>query len=107
MRSRRVLYHRQAQADLRDIRNWISFRVSPQFARDYLRRIRLRTENLASGSERGSLRDDIRPGMRVIGLMASISVIFVVQNDQVVILRVLHGGQDWTSAVPDTDDLDD
>jgi toxin ParE1/3/4 len=103
MRARRVFYHRQAQADLREIRNWIGFRVSPLFAREYLRRIRLRLDTLETASERGSLRDDIRPGLRVIGLMPSISVVFVVRDERVIILRVTYGGQNWSEALPDVD----
>ena len=106
MRPRRFLFHREALADLRQIRNWIALRVSPEFAKDYIRRIRTRIHSLETGSERGSLRDDIRPGLRAIGLMPSISVVFIVRDDHVVVLRVLYGGQDWHLGLP-VDDFDD
>jgi len=44
-------------------------------------------------SERGSLRDDIRPYLRVIGFERSASIAFMVADTCVVILRVFYGGQ--------------
>lgn len=52
---------------------------------------------LAFGAERGSLRDDIRPNLRVIGFERRISVAFVVEGDRVVVLRLFYGGRDWTT----------
>ena len=103
MRTRRLVYRRMAQADLRQIKNWMALRVSPAFARDYLRRIRTRIESLQQASERGTLREDIRPGLRAIGLMPSITVVFVVTTDRVVVFRVLYGGQDWQPLLTDSD----
>jgi toxin ParE1/3/4 len=55
---------------------------------------------LAIFPERGTLRDDLRPGLRVIGFERRIAVAFHVQGGKVTILRVLYAGRDPTGALP-------
>lgn len=43
--------------------------------------------------ERGSLREHIRPGLRIVGFERRVSVAFVVEEDEVVILRLLYAGR--------------
>lgn len=43
--------------------------------------------------ERGTIRSDIRPGMRVIGFERRVSVAFVIEGNDVVILRILYAGR--------------
>lgn len=49
-------------------------------------------------SERGHLRDDVRPGLRIVGFKRRVTVAFSVDHDHVTILRVFYGGQDWEDA---------
>jgi toxin ParE1/3/4 len=42
------------------------------------------------------LRDDIRPGLRVVGYKHRASIAFTVEGERVIILRIFHGGQNWT-----------
>ncbi|WP_345894238.1 type II toxin-antitoxin system RelE/ParE family toxin [Lichenifustis flavocetrariae] len=50
-------------------------------------------------SERGHRRDDIRPGLRIIGFEKGITVAFMVDDVQVSILRLFSKGQDWETAL--------
>ena len=50
---------------------------------------------LAIGSERGHRRDDIRPGLRILGFERRLTLAFVVTDDQVTILRIFGAGRDW------------
>ncbi len=43
--------------------------------------------------ERGTRRDDIRPGMRVVGFKRRVTIAFHVEADTVVIERILYGGR--------------
>ena len=49
-------------------------------------------------SERGHARNDIRPGLRIVGFERRVIVAFTVDEDRVVFLRVFYGGQDWEHA---------
>jgi plasmid stabilization system protein ParE len=40
-------------------------------------------------------RDDIRPGLRVVGFERRATIAFRVEDDRVTILRIFHGGRDW------------
>lgn len=54
-------------------------------------------------SERGSARDDILPGLRIVGFEERLSIAMKVDGDTVVILRVFSGGQDWERVLRDGD----
>lgn len=43
---------------------------------------------------RGSLRNEVRDGLRIVGFERSVSIAFLVEPDEVIILRIaLHGQQ--------------
>jgi toxin ParE1/3/4 len=50
-------------------------------------------------SERGRVRDDIRPGLRVVGFLRRVTIAFAVGEAEVIILRVFYRGQDWEEAL--------
>jgi plasmid stabilization system protein ParE len=45
--------------------------------------------------ERGTRRDDVFPGLRVLGYRRRVSVTFTVEPEGVVIQGVFYGGQDF------------
>ena len=104
MQRRQIIYLPTATDDLREIAAWIADRTSSDFAVDYVERIQQRIETLSYGSERGTLREDIRPGLRAIGLMKSVTLAFFVENDAVMIVRVLYGGQNWQEDMSNGED---
>lgn len=98
MRRRQVRLLETAKTDLEALASWLGEAASERFMLDYLARIHKRLDSLAHASERASLRSR-NPDLRVIGLMRSITVAFVVEADEVLVIRVLHGGQDWQAAL--------
>ena len=48
--------------------------------------------------ERGAQRDDLRPGLRVIGFERRVTIAFHITSETVVIDRVFYGGRDLTGA---------
>ncbi len=58
---------------------------------------RLEKECLALdiASERGHRRDDVRPGLRIMGFERRVTVAFEVDAEIVTILRLFYGGQNW------------
>lgn len=75
-------------------------------ARRYVGRIKASLAKLAFASERGTVRDEIMDGLRVVGILGSASVAFRVSEDRVTIFRVFHGGQDWQTALTADDGTD-
>ena len=47
------------------------------------------------GAERGTRRDDIRPGLRVTGFERRITAAFLIDEPRVVVLRLFYGGRHW------------
>lgn len=92
MKRRAVVYTQQAGDDLDWIYAVVADARSEVTAERYEQRIRSFCERLEYGSERGTRRDDIRPGVRVIGFERRVAVAFLVEPERVVILRVFYGG---------------
>ena len=96
MKRRLVEISEEARRDLFALYAWIADAGSPDTALAYVERIEAFCKKLDIASERGSLRDDIRPGLRVIGFERSASIAFMVEDNRVVILRIFYGGRNWT-----------
>ena len=45
--------------------------------------------------ERGHLREDIRPDLRIVGFEKRVTIAFTIIDNRVVILRIFYGGSDW------------
>lgn len=89
----------EAERDLFALYDRIADAASPAVAIGYLGRVRTWLETFETASERGTRRDDIRPGLRTVGFERRLTVAFTVADDRVVIVRVFYGGQDWGAAL--------
>lgn len=84
----------EAIADIKELHAHILDRsASPRVAEKYLDRLYQFLSGLDLFPERGTIRNEVRPGMRIVGFERSLSIAFVVQSDGVLILRVLAGGR--------------
>lgn len=95
MKSRLVELSGEALLDLQRIYDRVAEDSSHVTARRYTDRITDFCERLDLASERGTLRNEVRPGLRTIGFEKRVTVAFVVEPESVVILRIFHGGVDW------------
>ena len=50
-------------------------------------------------SERGTRRDDLGPGVRIIGLERRATVVFRVEDETVEILHIAYGGRDLVALI--------
>lgn len=98
MNERRVVLAPEAGDDLTELYDWIAGRASPQVAMGYLERVEAFLGGLSVGSERGHLRGDVRPGLRIVGFERRLTVAFTVEEDTVTVLRVFTAGRDWESS---------
>lgn len=100
MKRRVVSYTEDAAVDL----DWIYDAVAEASgsivtASRYEQRIRAFCDNLDLASERSQRRDDIRPGLRVVGFERRVSIAFDVGEESVTVLRIFYGGADWERAL--------
>ncbi len=96
--SHSVEFSADAKTDIEGLYDFIAKRADPTTALGYVDRLESWCQVLSSFPNRGTCRNDIRPGLRVIGFERRVAVAFVVGNDTVVILRLLYGGRDLRGA---------
>jgi toxin ParE1/3/4 len=89
----------EARDDLIRLYEWIAKAASPAVALSYIERLETHIQGFDIASERGHLREDIRPGLRIVGFEHRITIAFTVEDEQVIILRIFYGGQNWTELI--------
>lgn len=95
---RAIVFSPEARDDLFALDDWIASEASPETAMAYIGRIEQFPAGFETAAERGTRRDDIRPGLRTIGFERRLTIAFLVENE-VTILRVLYAGRDWESSL--------
>lgn len=96
MRKRIVEISQDARDDLIALYDWIAEATSPAIALSYIERLEGYCRGFDLASERGHLREDVRPGLRIVGFERRVTIAFTVENDRVIILRIFYGGRNWT-----------
>lgn len=79
--------------------DYIATAASPQIAQRYTDAIVNHCEELSAFPLRGTLRNDIRPGLRITNYRKRTVIAFAVDAKQVSILGIYYGGQDFESAL--------
>lgn len=87
----------EAESDLQGLYDYIANKSGEERAGAYIQRIEEACLSLESFPERGSLRDGLRPGLRVVGFERRASIAFKIDGRRVVIFRILYGGRDIAS----------
>lgn len=95
MKERSVEFAPEALEDLIRLYDWIADAASPETALGYIERIEAYCRGMGLGSERGHKRDDIRPGLRIVGFERRVTIAFTVSETRVTILRMFYGGRNW------------
>ena len=93
MKRRTVVFASRAKTDLIELHDWIVERAGAAVATAYLERLEGYCEGFEVAAERGHRRDDVRPGLRIVGFERRIAIAFVVEPEQVIILRLYYGGR--------------
>jgi plasmid stabilization system protein ParE len=81
----------------------ISGAASPAVAARYVDSIVDHCEKLQTFPQRGTRRDDLRPGLRTLGFRRRVTILFEVADDTVNIIGVYYGGQDYEAALREGD----
>jgi toxin ParE1/3/4 len=89
-----VRFTDEALADLGSIFTALLPVAGERVARDFVGRLEAKCLALVTLPERGTTRDNVRPGLRIIGYRRQASIAFVVTDAEVLILRVFRRGAD-------------
>ncbi|MFN3994599.1 MAG: type II toxin-antitoxin system RelE/ParE family toxin [Tabrizicola flagellatus] len=93
----RIRFHPRVARDLASIVQWILDYAGPDVAARKLAEIEATIATLKDTPHKGSLRDDIAPGLRAIPAGRKAVIAFVVDDAaaEVLIYAVTYGGADW------------
>ena len=93
----RIRFHPLVARDLDAITHWILDYAGPDAAARKLAEIEAAIASLKTTPHKGSLRDEIAPGLRAIPAGRKAVIAFMVDDDQreVLIYAVTYGGADW------------
>lgn len=84
----------EAEADLALIYEYVRDHASQRIAQGYVERIMAYLAGFDTFPERGTRRDDIRPGLRIVGFERRVTIAFLVEGDEVIVSNVLYGGRE-------------
>ena len=96
MKGREVVFTPEAQRDLQQLHDWIAERAGDEVALGYIQRLESYCLGLTIASQRGRRRNDLHPGLRIVGFERRVAIAFFVEPDVVVISRLHYGGKNWS-----------
>jgi toxin ParE1/3/4 len=91
--TRKVIFAPEAEQDLLELYDYIAVNSDPERARGYTDRIVAACLGLVTFPERGTRRDDLRPGLRTTTFRRRVTIAFHITATTVTIDRVLYGGR--------------
>ena len=94
MKASAVRFRPLAEADLVELYDFIALQVGLSVAGDFIDRIEKACLALAHFPNRGRRREELRPGLRILGFERRTAIAYVVTGNEVVIARVFYGGRD-------------
>ena len=100
------MFSPEAEEQLAALYSYIAAAASPEIAVRYTEAIVTYCEGLRAFPHRGTRRDDVRPGLRITNYRKRAVIAFSVDAEQVSIIGVFYGGQDY-EAILDEDFGDD
>ena len=99
--SYRVVFSPEAAEQIEALHHYIAEAASPQVAERYIDAIIAYCESLCVFPLRGTMRDDVRPGLRITNYKKRAVIAFAVDEEQVSIIGVYYGGQDYETVLSD------
>ena len=94
-----IVFTPEAEAQLVYLYACISAEASPEITARFTDGSATYCESQSNFPARGSSRDDVRPGLRVIGYRKRVAIAFHVDEGRANIIGVFYGGQDYEAAL--------
>lgn len=89
-----VIFAIEARRDFAALYDYVLPRAGERVARDYVAKIYGYCLGFETFPERGTLRNDIRPNLRIVGFRRKATIAFDVSGETVTILRMFYAGQE-------------
>ena len=99
-----VIFAPEALADLFDLYDTIAADAGAGRAQSYTDRIVAACRNLVMFPERGTRRDDLRPGLRTTTYRRRVTIAYHITKTQVIVDRILYGGRNLSALFTEGDD---
>ena len=99
----RIVFSPEAEAQLAGIFRHIAREASPDTAERFVNAIIDYCEAFDMFPQRGTSREDLRPGLRTIGFRRTATIAFSIAEEIVTIVGVFYGGQDFEAVLKDAD----
>lgn len=96
-----VLFTPLAERQLVSLHDYIAARSGEARADAYLNRIISYCRGFSTFPKRGIHRDDLLPGLRIIGFERRVTIAFIVTGEAILIEGVFYGGQDVEASFRD------
>jgi toxin ParE1/3/4 len=103
----RVAFHPRAIRDLHELADYIVEHGSPARAAVFVGRIQDYCLGIGTFPERGTLREDLGPGVRLVGFRRRVSITFAVRGDVVHVLGIFYGGRNIDLGTIGDEDIED
>ena len=94
----KVVFAPEARDDLLSLYLFIAERDGDSRALSYVERIEAFCRSFSDFPERGTRRDDLLPGLRIVGFERRVTIAFHVGSDTVTFDRILYGGRELRDA---------
>ena len=95
-----VIFTPEAQAHLDGLFDYIA-ETSPVAAHRFVSAIVDYCMTFALFPQRGTKRDDLRPGLRTVGFRRRVTIVFSVSADVVTIVSIFYGGRNFEALLRD------
>ena len=99
--SYRIVFSPAAEEQLAALFRYIADAASPDTAAKYTEAIVGYCESLRTFPLRGTMRDDVRLGLRTTNYKKRVVIAYAVDNDLVSIIGIFYGGQDYETILQD------
>ena len=87
-----VKFSKTADRQLVELQSYLTRRFYRTNVERYMERLVAECMSLGESPHRGSAREGVRPGIRVIGFERKAAIYFRLANEQVIILAIRYGG---------------
>ena len=101
MASYRVVFTPETRDQLDTLRAYITTAADAEIASRFINRIVDYVATLAEFPNRGTLRDDLRTGLRTLTWRRRVTIAFMVEETDVVIIGIFYGGRDFETLLSD------
>jgi plasmid stabilization system protein ParE len=91
----RIIFTPEARDQLDHLHSYIASAADAEIALRFADGILDHIARLSEFPERGTPRDDLRPGMRILAWRRRVTIAFVVEESDVVVIGIFYGGRDF------------